>query len=334
MTKEEFLTLIEKYLSGNANSAEQKLVDDFFDAQQIKHATEHYSLSDEMWSSIEGRIKERIHTPSYSEQTAKRSHIFSNTKVLVSLIILMAFSLAVLLTYKETDSIDTDKVEMLSSVALKGQKSIITLTDGSKVYLNSGSSISYPKVFANGVREITLVGEAFFEVARDEQKPFIVNSGNVTTQVLGTSFNIQAFPNQEISVTVATGKVQVQTKEKNGKNNFASVILSPNQRVVYNPINESLITSEVSVERFTAWKSNIIYFEDTSIEDAAKLLEQWYNVSIEFENSQIKYCIINGQYKDQSLGNVLKSIQYMYNIEYEFITQNKIKFYGKGCKRK
>jgi hypothetical protein len=98
------------------------------------------------------------------------------------------------------------ETKFITSSTPRGQKSLITLPDGSRVFLNSESSISYPEFFSKDKREISLTGEAFFDVTRDENRPCIIHSGNVVTKVLGTSFNIQAFDGKDILVTVATGK--------------------------------------------------------------------------------------------------------------------------------
>jgi transmembrane sensor len=321
MTSEEFDELIDKYMSGNASPAEERLIDEFFRSQQKKSSL-HYQgglPSDAMWDSIENRIGI---TPSV---VRKRRNAQRNL-VLVCLTILMA-SLGVWYSFDQNPAIAKSEISLLTSTTGRGQKSIVTLSDGSRVYLNSGSFISYPEVFSPDKREITLSGEAFFEVTRDEKRPFIIQSGDVTTKVLGTSFNIRAFEQTDISVTVATGKVQVETSAKIGGPDTR--VLTPNQQAVYN--DHGFVTSDVNIERFIAWKSNTIHFEDTPLEQAVPVLERWFNVKIEFESDAIKNCRINGKYKDQTLNAIMKSIQYMYPIEYKRIDDNKLILYGKGC---
>ena len=221
-------------------------------------------------------------------------------------------------------------IPWLISESPKGQKSLLTLADGSRIYLNSASSISYPETFKADEREVVLSGEAFFEVTKDEKRPFIVRSGNITTRVLGTSFNVQAFNGKDIHVTVASGTVQVESNKNPVGKAFDYVILSPNEQVVYNA-GTGLVTKTVDSARFMAWKNQTLYFENSALEEVATQLERWYNVSIGFNNEKIKYCRITGQYKDMDVRSVLKSIQYMYRIDYVFSDQNNIMLSGKGC---
>jgi transmembrane sensor len=223
-------------------------------------------------------------------------------------------------------------VELLSSTTSRGQKLIITMNDGSRVYLNSSSMLSYPATFPSDEREVYLEGEAFFEVVKNENRPFLIHSGNITTTVLGTSFNVNGFDANNISVSVATGKVQVNIDDASGDttNPSNSAVLLPNQQAIYHKQNGLTIAS-IDIESFIAWKNNTLRFEDMSLQEVAVVLERWYNVTIEFDDLGIKKCRINGQYKDQTLKSVLESIQYMYKINYAFSEGNKLRLYGKGC---
>jgi transmembrane sensor len=340
MTQEEFNKLIDKYLSGQASKTEQRLIDDFFKAQEKKQTLHHYKLSEEMWTSIENRIH-RISEPaaenlregiSSPKRTVKK---YSFRRVMVPVVVLIALALSGWYAFQRGMFETNQASDRITSLAPRGQKSIITLSDGSRVYLNSGSSIAHPAVFERGKREIELSGEAFFEVTPDGKRPFIIHSGNLTTRVLGTSFNIRAFDKNEISVTVATGKVQLEINDtlshRSAERLSVPVMLFPNQQAVYKT-GTGIVTSEVQVEQFIAWKNNTLYFEGTSLEDAAVMLERWYNVTIDFANEDIRQCKIYGQYRDQTLMEVLGSIRYMYQIDYRFDEENKIELNGKGCK--
>ncbi len=332
MTREELNKLIDKYLSSQASPEEARLIDDFFDAQERKQTLPHYRLSEEMWTSIEEKIQT---TPDFTiGKSEKRISVggkeFPIRKILVPLIFIVTLGIAGVVSYLNDGFTSNTSKAWVTSESPKGQKSIITLADGSSVYLNSASSISYPETFEADKREIMLSGEAFFEVTRDEKRPFIVRSGNLITRVLGTSFNVQAFEGQNIRVTVATGKVQVETKKDPKSKDVDYVILVTNQQAIYDA-QAGLLTKTVDIDQFLAWKNHILYFDSNTLEEVATRLERWYNVSIEFENEKIKYCRINGQYKDMNLNSVLKSIQYMYQIDYKFSNQNNIKLYGKGC---
>ncbi|HTE34473.1 MAG TPA: FecR domain-containing protein [Chryseolinea sp.] len=318
MTTEEINSIIDRYLNGEASPSEKRLIDTFVNTLEKKQTGNRTIASEEMWAAIEDRLE----APRRSKR--KRSY------ALMALGLFLFMTAGLFYYYK----INLDKqVEWITKDAPFGQKSIITLTDGSKVFLNSGSSVSFPKEFSAELREIRLTGEAFFEVVRNPLQPFHVHTGNVTTKVLGTSFNVQAFDNEDISITVATGKVQVVASipnDKSAEDDVSEAILNPMEQGVFK--GHKWITSQVELPRFLAWKNNTLRFEDAAMSQVAGALERWYNVQIEFENEQIKGCMINGQFKDQSLKNVLNSIRYMYNIDYRQLTQNQIILYGKGCK--
>ena len=323
MTREELNDLIDRYLSGRATPAEEKLIDDFFDAQERKPALPHYKLSEEMWESIEERVH-AVRTPS-TEVPGKKKLGMQKVLIAVFLVLVTASGF-----YFQDLLSDSSPHPWTIAESPNGQKSLITLADGSRIFLNSGTSISYPETFDPDKREITLRGEAFFEIARDESRPFMVRSGDVVTRVLGTSFNIEAFEGEATRVTVAKGKVQVEIESNVGGDSAVHAILTSGQQVVYEN-DGSFITRNVDTEQFLAWKSHTLYFDNHTLEEVAARLERWYNMSIEFENERIKKCRVNGQYKGMDLRSVLESIHYMYPVEYKFSGQNHVVLYGEGC---
>lgn len=322
MTNEDFIRLIDRYLAGQATMEETRLVETFFESQENKQSLPDLGVSESMWQGIAVAIQEEEAMP------VTRAHSWRSLAIIACSLIAVAF-----LGYFGYHEYAIGSKELITKTAPNGEKSIITLTDGSKVFLNSGSSISFPRVFDKSVREITLKGEAFFEVTRNPQQPFIVKAGNLTTRVLGTSFNIQAFDSNDISVSVATGRVQVTADSyagspQNGSQH--SVYLDPSQQVSYQ--NHQFNVSYVEIENIVSWKNNTLRFDETPLSTVGAILTRWYDVEISFDNDDIVNCRINGQYKGQRLEEVLRSIRYMYNIEYEIINPNKIILYGKGCK--
>lgn len=333
MTREEFYRLIDKYLSGNASPAEESLMDDFFDANERQCVQEQYKFGERLWTSIKRRLDIKNSPPPTFRGTNKTS--FGIRGILVPLTILIAIVAVFTLLNNNGTLFSSDEDEWITFSSSRGEKSMITLTDGSRVYLNSGSSILYPETFLSEKREVVLSGEAFFEITRDANRPFLIRSGHVTTAVLGTSFNIQAYPDKIVRVTVATGKVRVDVKPEENKQfhnrKSKSVTLNAHEQAIFTDGNSELITSKVDINQFIAWKENTLQFKDASLEEVADQLENWYNVTIEFKGEALKNCRINGRYKDQSLSKVLKSIQYMYQIEFKFEKQNKVLLYGRGC---
>ncbi len=153
----------------------------------------------------------------------------------------------------------------------------ITLSDGSAVWLNAGSSITYPVVFTGNERNVTLLGEAYFEVAKDKIKKFIVRSGQIATEVLGTHFNINAYEDEsDIKVTLLEGRVKV-----NGNGHYA--LLSPGMQARIGAAGELRIITDVDVLAETGWKNGYFSFNNADIAAVMRQLARWYDVTIVFE---------------------------------------------------
>jgi transmembrane sensor len=165
------------------------------------------------------------------------------------------------------------------------------LPDGTKVTVNIGSVLQYPPVFSDSLREVVLSGEGYFEVAHDPHKPFIVRTGKYTTRVLGTVFNIKAYPESEaIAVTVEEGKVQVNEGHKQ------IAILTPNNQLVVNKHDGKFNQVKVNAIAITEWKNEDIVFQNISLGDAAFFLEKRFGVQIKFTSEIAKACVFTGTY--------------------------------------
>jgi ferric-dicitrate binding protein FerR (iron transport regulator) len=322
MTKEDFIRLVDRYLAGQATMEETRLVEAFFESQEKTRSLPDVSVSESLWQGISIAVQKE------EAATVGSAHGWRGYAIIACSLIAIA-----LFGYFGYHEYVRNTRELITKTAPYGEKSIITLTDGSKVFLNSGSSISFPRVFDKSAREITLDGEAFFEVTRNPQQPFIVKAGNLVTRVLGTSFNIQAFDPKDISVSVATGRVQVTQDLNDSASKSGSprtIYLDPSQQVSYQ--NHQFTVSNVEIDKIVSWKNNTLRFDETPLSTVGAILTRWYDVEISFDNNDIVNCRINGQFKGQRLEEVLRSIRYMYNIEYEIVNPNKIVLHGKGCK--
>ena len=212
------------------------------------------------------------------------------------------------------------------------QKSTVTLSDGTKVKLNANSKLKYPQTFNNSdVREVFLEGEAFFEVTPNVNLPFVIKSSEVTTTVLGTSFNIRAYPkDDEIEISVVTGKIAVSINDdSNSEQPGNRMLLTPNQVANYQP-TQGLTKETLDITELVAWKDGILIFNDKTIMETAKILEKWYDVKVIVENKEIGGCLFRGKFKDPSLTKVLESLKFMYDIEYEF-SGELVVLNGKNC---
>lgn len=194
-----------------------------------------------------------------------------------------------------------EKAVALKKVENAGQPKEVLLPDGSTVWLNSKSRIQYSDDFSGETREVYLEGEAFFSVQRDESKPFIVHTGTLSTRVLGTSFNIEAYPEQsDIKVTVSSGRVSVFDS--------TGVIgeLIKDQQIAYQKTNGRSIRQLVQAHHVNKWKEHKLIFEGETFGTVARTLEHRYHVDIQFSNKNIENSPVTAQFdSDESLQQIL-----------------------------
>lgn len=198
-----------------------------------------------------------------------------------------------------------------------GQKSKIHLSDGSIVHLNAQSEISYPKGFDEDKREIHLKGEAYFEVAKNVNRPFTVISKSVATTALGTEFNVNSFSN-DVQIALIEGSVEVKSMVSENK-----LLLSPSDVVAYKPSSGQFLKTRKTAEESVLWTNSIIYFDKTPIEEVIATLNRWYAVDITTTNKRLDTNLtVSGSFKNQSLELVLNKIGYSLDFEYQIEGQN------------
>ncbi|RAV98478.1 FecR family protein [Pseudochryseolinea flava] len=202
--------------------------------------------------------------------------------------------------------IDTafSKAEHQVLKTVKGKRTMITLSDGTKVWLNADSRIAYDRSFGKGeTREVFLDGEAFFDVTEDKQKPFIVNTSGVAVKVLGTAFNVRAFKTDAtIEATLVHGKIALSTDD-----NQEDILLLPNQQAVYSKSSKQVtLENEVNTYEYTSWKTGQISFKDETFAVIMQDLERWYDVTIHVDNTQALECRFSAKIDNKTLEDVLE----------------------------
>ena len=181
----------------------------------------------------------------------------------------------------ENKKIRNKKVQIHRLSIPRGETFKVVLSDGTEVLLNSDSRLSYPTVFKGKERVVSLEGEAYFNVTKNTEHPFIVKSGNVQVRVLGTEFNVRSYSPTDVRVTLITGKVAVSDTC-----GVHSVEMVPGQSVQLSS-DGTFAVNEVDIESFLYWKEGFFYFDDVALVDMMKEIGRWYNIDIEFRNSKI-----------------------------------------------
>ena len=229
---------------------------------------------------IFAHVKQRLETN--QSQRLSFTQFFYRCVAVLLLPVLGLTAYFIVQTITSNQSVRTEIVEILD---LSGMQSRITLSDGSTVTLKEGSRINQKNSFVGGTREITLEGEAFFDIAHNPNRPFIIHTGRIRTTVLGTSFSIKAVPGENsITVTVVEGKVKV----KDGSKLLAT--LGANQQFIHGIEIESLQKKAINIED---WQPHDMIFSNMSFGDIAQELAVRYGVNIVFENEILKQQRIN-----------------------------------------
>jgi len=197
-----------------------------------------------------------------------------------------------------------------------GEIKKIVLPDSSIATLNAESSLKYPETFADS-RDVYLKGEAFFEVNTNADHPFIVHSDKIQTQVLGTSFNVKSYDEEDPTVTVLSGKVKVADNQNTAK----SAVLTQGDRLVYALNDGRLNVSNDSLNLAAdSWRKGMINMDNLSLAQVAAILERWYDVKIELASPGIAAKVFagtGGTHSNASLKEILDSICFIFNLRYE-----------------
>lgn len=334
MIREEILLIITKELSGQATDDEINLLNDWLsesrDNSSLYHSYKEAYLNgkyelraknkEEVFDRLSSRLQfesVRTHDSIQKELILRKERSAFWMKIAATLLILITSAFVI---YQKSDYwAPAAELEIAHEVIIKsnprGAKSLITLPDGSKVKLNSESHLEYFSDFENE-RSVKLIGEAFFEVVRDTLRPFYVNTGNLRAQVLGTSFNVEAFPFEEsINVALVTGKVLIE--ERDGLEMKPLEYLSPNEMLIYDHRYSQFAITHFDPKSVIGWKDGVLHFEETDLDVVIEKLEKWYGVEIVVSSSVDLSGRFNGTYKDQLLDVVLEGMGFTSDFDFE-----------------
>jgi transmembrane sensor len=256
-----------------------------------------------------------------------RRYWYASVAAALLIITLTIWGLAVK-TNDKTSMVAAAEKKILEPAPETNGKRYIRLQDGSTVLLNEGSQLDHPADFAKDKREVTLTGEAYFDIRSDPKRPFIVHTGKVKTTVLGTAFNIKAYPGQkQVTVTVTRGKVKV------GDNKKTFGIIIPNESIAVNTEINTYKLERVNAEDAVEWKKQYLVLDDISLEEASVLIGNKYHVNISFSKEEMKNCRINATFlNNETLEQVLTVVTGVVNATYSLQPNDQVIFNGDGCK--
>jgi transmembrane sensor len=315
MEYKEVESLLHKYLEGTASNADSALLESWYLEQNAKEKTD---LSPQEFSEDLLLIRQGL---PLQGKVRKMNPWRMAAAVAAALLI---FFIGYQVWRDRPGHIAQEQLATLKAPSAPRQH---TLADGSIVWVNAGSALKYPERFTGSTREVYLSGEAYFDIEHNANKPFIIHTGNVTTTVLGTAFNIREdHVKHTIAVTVTRGKVSVTS------GNQLLGIVSPNRQLSFNTVNQETNLRTVNAAQAIAWQKIDLKFEDVSFDQAVKTLEERFGVKIKFANDKLKNCRFTGaSLNGQKLEDVLKTICDFNNAAFQTKPDGSIIIYGPGC---
>ena len=329
--------LLSKFLAGEASPHEIEQLEAW---REKEGNQEYYEKSGSLWKTMEEQ-KEKIDIDRAWEQVRSKSIKTSDddakevefklevgkttpwTNWIRWAAILVLTSGLVWISYR----LWFDTLADLKVVQTNNQGNVdLSLPDGSKVWINRNSTLKYPETFDKSSREIHLEGQAYFEIAAQSQRPFIIHTAEADIEAVGTRFDLDAYPQQDlVTVTVLEGEVNLSTKISG-----ASIIVEAGYKGFLQPSTQQIQKSEHQDLNSLAWKSGILKFAETHLDQVVETLEHAYGVKLMLTNHQLQNCQWSADFKDQSLDEVLEILQMTFNLQI-IHNEGHIEIDGSGC---
>ena len=215
-------------------------------------------------------------------------------------------------TYPSSPNTHYPSPKLLTLTTPRGKDYHVTLADGTEVWMNADSRLEFPKQFTGSQRRVKLKGEAYFQVAKNASKPFIVETDFFNTTVLGTTFNLKAYSAKDANIVLVEGSVRVNAKGH-------EITLKPGQQAILNSQSSILHVKEVDTYPYTQWREGFFYFENQTLFEIMQELGRWYNVNIAFDDPQKMNLRLHFVCKrSQSLGEAIKNMNELGVVEIEY----------------
>jgi len=303
------LQLLEQYFNGSITKQEihyllEELKDDEFEKVWMKEQWD--KAPENMNKAVQKQIMDNIKADILPIRTFKWKQWLA---IAATFLLIFTTSLSAYLLYEgQNKKLAAD----MTVTVEKGQKVALTLPDKSRIWVNSGSTLSYGSRFNKKERIIQLDGEAYFEVAKDQNAPFIVQSHGFSVEAIGTTFDVKAYPDEkQISIVLIKGEVEVG-------NELNKMNLTPNQKVTYNRATKSMHKCNVTDGLIYAdWRYNKLNFNSETFENIASVLERNYNVKFIFQSQLIKNYHYTGSIDNTSLESLLQIFALTSPISYQ-----------------
>jgi len=338
-----FLKILRRYMEGSSGREEKQIMDVWYASIEQPNvrdldSEDRNQLEEKLW----GRIQKGRHDKSEPVVVARKPFFMPYLKLVSAASVLLVVGF--LYFYSDLNrsanplfkNLSRQEWATLSRIEnTVSSRIVIRLIDGSHVTLEKGAALYYPRVFSASSRKVYLEGNAFFNVAKNPQKPFLVYSGDIVTKVLGTSFTVRKNSTSgNIEVAVLTGKVIVEkarTSEETFDPRTNGVYLTPNKKVTFSPESEKYITGIVDKPVFIeAPEPGAFIFEEAALSEVIEKLEKAYGVEIKLENENVANCPVTADLSNESLFVKLEIINALLHTK-SIVKDATILMTGGGC---
>lgn len=307
--------IIQRYHLGLCNAKETAAVKAWLTLDDVEmtfiNDQELQKLEDDSWAQLATRYK--LTSVPVNKKPASSSNYFRLTwPIAASIVMILGLTIAYL-TYNSNLLNNSPKQKTAQVIyknirTKKGQKLQVTLPDGTQVWINSESSMRFPQQFTGSKREVSFNGEAYFRVAKNPHKPFIITSNRTRIQVLGTRFNFRDYANENLStVVVEEGKVRFS-----GLNHAEKRVLTANQKGTYGThANPALFVQMVyNTSKYMDWKDNKLVLDNLTLAEIGPILERWYGIQFEVTDPLLKTRRYTGSFENPGIKQVVESISF------------------------
>lgn len=324
----EYLDLIVRNLSGELSEEEQSILKNWLSSKEDNQKV--YDEYSKVWGEMDKvkgktstdvdteweRLEQAIDEQPSLNKPASRSNYFMRIAAVIVLFISVGAVIFFLMNQNQQEE-----------VVAQNTVEEIELPEGSLVSLNLDSKLTFDKTFKSEIREVELQGEAFFEVARDTARPFVIKTGNVYVEVLGTAFNVKAYEDDDmVEVTVESGKVAVYRVG----NKDDMVILVRGEKAVFKKELAELKSMDNDNLNYSSWKTRKIIFEDTPMVEVVRIINEIYQSNIQLSGSATNECPVTTEFDNQSLDIILNVLSSTLNLEVSK-EDGQIIISGEGC---
>lgn len=307
--------LLEKYYRGQCTAEEKLAVEQWQQSSEIDPEavlppeTDRHTLKKELWAPLAAELQ-KARRP----ERPARPRVVWRIAACITLLAGLAVGYSALNRKADHQNMASSASKILYKTIRteKGQKASITLPDGTAIKLNGQSELRYPEPFAGTRRLVYLSGEAYFDVAKDPAKPFVIHTSTTSTRVLGTEFNLKAYPNEQVSLAVVEGKVAFGgIRDEQQSRSFTA-----GQFGIYSMAGKMTRQTLPSLAGHTAWTKNKLIFDGQYLSEVIPVIERWYNIDIRLDNPALGREKFTGEFTNPTLHFLLDRMAFVMKFKY------------------